>query len=398
MNDSLLLSSIITTCMMIALFKREEFYLIFPLFIFFSNLLILPGGIVVFRLYTVLFLLKIYLDNTRINFKNEIWIQFVILVSYSLLVVAINDYNAALSIILDTTVVVLYISIILTGKEKIVKFFRFYVIAAMASALYGLSNQGAQLNTAIYYDGAWTPISRTLATFNDPNYLGFFFNVAIFAVLILDLFRRWYVKWGIILLFYFMLLASLSMTALLCNLSGVAVCILFKKGLDVKNLLILIIIAIVIYLFYSTSGNGISIINHAEMRIESLMAEFGGNMSSLTSGRMAIWEKHLDYYVNQPAHRILFGGNYITDFGYDTGAFNNVSHQTFIDLLLAFGLIITLVYVSVYFRHSFRYLIRYIEKRENEEFFLLMIKFIWLFYAFGLSMFSTWMFNLFFFL
>ncbi|XKE93987.1 hypothetical protein LG326_12515 [Metaplanococcus flavidus] len=390
-------ASLIVLISIVLLFKEKEFYLFTPLFIFFYSQLIIPGDISVFRIYTVLFFIKIAMQ-TKVSLNKSLAVPLVLIIFYALLVIAFYNFRFALMTIVDTSFIVLYISVFLKGKANFNTFFKFYAYAAVLSIAYGALKLGGQITTSVYLNGAWVEISRFLGTFGDPNYFGFFTNIAIFSVLILTNMNK--VKRILILIIlYAALIASVSITAILCNGMGLLLYFLLMKGFGKKMVILFASFLSVFFLYQLSLSGKLPILSNALIRIESMkLGVNDGAFSNLTSNRTTIWKDHLNYFADQPNFNILFGGNFITDGGFNETLFSMVSHQVFIDMLLNFGLMGTLIFICfILFKINSHF--RGYYKVKHEHFLLLiLIKFIWLFYAFGLSMFPSWTFLLFFFL
>lgn len=392
-----LISVVIVFTAMLMLFKEKEFYLILPLFIFFYSDLILPGGVSLFRIYSILFVIKIFLTK-KIKFDKIFIIPFILLVLYFLLVIAQFNFRGALFVVFDTFFILLYISNVLREKSTINNFFKYYSFAALAAVLYGIMKIDNQSLSKVYLDGEWVGFTRFLATFDDPNYLGFFINIAIFSVLILKNFSK-IKKIAILIIFYFTLFATVSTTALLCNALSIILFLVLTKGFSKKIMVSFSVIFIVFFVYRMTLTVDIPVFTNFAIRFNSqLDSFFNQEFTSLTSNRSNIWETHLNYFIEQPMLSLLLGGNFITDIGYDISKFSGVSHQALIDMLLNFGLIGTVTLMGFYLLNTRSYIINYLKSKDDHVFLIIVIKFIWIFYALGLSMFPSWMFNIFFFL
>ena len=77
--------------------------------------------------------------------------------------------------------------------------------------------------------------TRFNATFEDPNYMGFFFTIAIFALVTLRLFDK-KVRYVLIVVLYAMLITSLSVTAIVVNIAVWLFYLVIMKKLKIKNL------------------------------------------------------------------------------------------------------------------------------------------------------------------
>lgn len=385
---------------MMWLFFYDEFYLVLPILLFFYMQLILPGGIALFRIYSLFLILKMM----KRPFPRDLssLLPFLVITLYSVLWIFHHSIRLAVFIIFDVLFLLYYVKGFLRNKENFRYFFKFYVLAALSASAFGLLRMTGQLNTAVFVDGRWVYVTRFIATYNDPNYMGFFFNVAIFSLISMRLFRRRYVQRMMLLLMYLALIATLSTTAILCNGGGIFLYLILTKKINLKTAVTVLVLSQLILFSYNTAlKQPIPVLSNAAMKVKSKIMEMDqGNLSSFSSQRTDIWETHLAYFNHQSNGKIFFGGNVITAYLYDEAKFETVSHQEFLDMLLNFGLIGTTVMVFSFLARSSKILRSLIQKKQEDEeaVAILLMKYVWIFYAFGLTMFPGWMFYLFFFL
>lgn len=393
-----MLASTVILMALLILFFYDDFYLALPILIFFYIQLVLPGGIALFRVYSILFILKAI--SVKIKIDIPTLFPLIIITLYSAFAIVPINLRTAVFIIFDMVFLILYVKICLSNKEKFSSFFKFYIIAALVATAFGALRMTGQLNTAVYVDGKWVYITRFIATYNDPNYLGFFFNIAIFAAISLKIFKSKKVQNLFLIILYFALIATLSTTAILCNVLGIFIYLILSKKINLKTATVVMLIILIITLAYNTAlSRPVPLLSDAAMKMKSKVSELEDqNLSSFTSQRTDIWEKHLKVFWNQSNLKILLGGNVITSYVYDTTKFKTVSHQEIIDMLLNFGLLGTLAMLLSYFANALKILFNLVQNRNEQDVMRLMIKYVWIFYAFGLTMFPGWMFYLFFFI
>lgn len=395
MNSSSI-SSLIFVGVSVLIWKKEQFYLILPLFIFFYSEFILPGGLSLYRFFSLLLFLKMLISR-RTSFERIYFLPLGIIALYCALVVSYFDARNGLFIVFDMFLIIMYISVFV--RKNLEKFFTYYVFGAVISCLYGWFTQGLNTNASVQINNQWVDVSRFVGSFTDPNYFGFFINIAIFALIILDIFQNKKMKVALLVFLYIGLLATLSITGFLCNMLMLLLFFALSNRLKTKYLMFTLAVGGILFLNLSNLANtNLPIISMVARRIESqLSMSPEKDLHSLTTERSSIWREHLEIYLEQPLTRILFGGNYLTDFGFDP-KFDSMSHQAFIDMLLNFGLIGTLGMILFLTIIIIKYLKNYFETKKQEYLFLVIIKGIWIFYAFGLSMFPSWRFNFFFFI
>ncbi|WP_431029552.1 O-antigen ligase family protein [Lysinibacillus sp. LZ02] len=390
------LSSIIIIGISILLWRTSKFYCILPIFIFFNGVLVLPGGISTYRIFSLLLLLKL-LFSKKLTIDRLSLVPFFIFILYCIVIISYYDYISSAIVAFDFLLIIIYISTFI--RKNISNFFFYYVFGAAISCLYGWFQQGLNINTFININNEWIKVSRFVGSFPDPNYFGFFINIAIFSVIILNIISNRSLKVMLLIFLYASLIATLSVTGYICNISMLLLYFILNNKQKIKYSFSFLIVGFFIFLNLDFLENkNYPVISDMAKRINSQLSLSQNNdFASFTTGRSSIWENHFEYFLEQPIIRILFGGNYVTDMGLDP-KFNNVSHQAYIDMLLNFGLIGTLVFILFLITTTLYYLKSYYEKQNNEYLLLVMIKGVWIFYAFGLSMFPSWTFNLFFFL
>lgn len=387
-------SSIIIIILSLLIWHTEKFYYILPIFIFFNFDLLLPGDILTYRVFSLLLFSKILFSN-RLKIEKALILPFSIIVLYCILVMAYYDLLLSALVIFDVFLIILYISTFL--KKNIPNFFTYYIFGAVVSCVYGWFMQGLNIKTFININNQWVEVTRFIGSFPDPNYFGFFLNIAIFSIIVLGLIKNKIIKIVLLIFLYVSLISTLSMTGYLCNILVLSFYLSLIKKMKVRYIVIVITLISIFYVNINFIANAeISIISDMARRINSQLS-IGSSFSSFTTGRSSIWKEHLEYFSQQPILDILFGGNFVTDFGRDA-KFNYVSHQAYIDMLLNFGIFGTLILIIFLIFITLKYIRIYFETNSKDYLFLVIIKSIWVFYAFGLSMFPSWTFNLFFFL
>lgn len=390
------LCSIIIIGFSLIMWLSNKFYYIFPIFILFGDELLLPGDISAYRVFSILLFLKIIFSKS-ITIDRTMFIPFSIISLYCLLVISNYNFSLGYLVIFDVFLIIIYISSFIRKNVKI--FFTFYIFATVIACIYAWFMQVRSVKPYILINNEWVQVSRFVGTFTDPNYFGFFLNIAIFSIIILNIFNKKAIKIVILVFLYLSLISTLSVTGYMCNIFILSIYFLIIKRVRIKFAFVVAAVGGLLFLNLDFLANtNLPAISDAAKRINSQLF-FGSDkdISSMTTGRYTIWKEHLEYFIQQPVSKILFGGNYITDAGMDP-KFHHVSHQAYIDMLLNFGLIGTCLMLFYLFRITFYYVKCYIKTKYDEFLLFITIKVVWMFYAFGLSMFPSWKFNLFFFL
>lgn len=367
----------------------DTIFLILPLLIIFYPIFVLPGNIVVYRLFTVLYVIKtLIISNGKIHTK--FLSLFAVIVVYSFAVMAKHSISLSLSIAFDALFAIVFVSNSLSKPNSIIQFMLFMTLSLVISGLFGFfSDFSNAYSQSFYLNGQWILVSRFITTFPDPNYLGFYINIAILFLLIFKPFRRKIVRVIIIAFLYVVLFSTLSLTGIMANMICIFTLILFFSKNRIKYIVMLpIMIACVVFLLNRALSNPSSPLYGAAIRIYSILSQSEDiSFTSLTSNRFTLWVKHLTYYFNQPFVKILFGGNRITALSVDNTVFSAVSHQDIIDLLLNVGIVGFMIYLVFFVRNVLHRWKMYRITKQKIYLSLIFVKLIWLIYAFTLSMF-----------
>ena len=236
---------------------------------------------------------------------------------------------------------------------------------------------------------------RFLATFEDPNYMGYFYTMAAFALVSLKLFRPT-VRYVLLAIVYGIVITSLSMSALVVNILLWPVFLVVTRNIKLKAFVICILI---IFAFLSLYRYGL---NHPDVKIlwqfsqrleETIEDVLVGDISDATTGRTDLVAEHLNYYFDQPFLRMIFGGSAVNT-QFITYPLQMLAHNEYVDLLLNVGLLGTLVLVGFTFYYLLESFKIYMEEKKSEQLCIFMIKCIWCAYCMTLTVFMDYRFML----
>lgn len=364
-------------------------YLIYPVFFFFYSQLSI-GGIVIFRLYTLAFMARAVFgialrlwrrEPLKLNIPRIAFALFLLTVG---LRYAIFGGFVKLGAILDLFFLLCFTMEARDGEDGECRFSRFtvaFVFGALTSCTVGISLAG---------DGG-----RYLATLGDPNYLGFYLNIAILIAFLHPFFKRIWVKIPVLVVLYTALVASESITGVICNGAVVLFCIavsLITGRFKLKYLVLPLICGVVaVQTVYVSQVHEWGMISEVSARvIGKLDALFVGDISGFTTARSTLWRINLEKYVSFGGLKGLFGGAPVSAVGRDAALFPQTSHQELIDVLISTGALGLALYLASY---VFVFAIDAVNLRKSRvqskalHWMRIGIKLVWLFYAFGLTMF-----------
>ncbi len=387
-NQTVLSFGIVACCAV--LFLLDRLCLAFPFMLFYYQFYGLILGVSVFRIFTLMLVLSVvfkYAERYRIKKKH-----FPVLLVYAIYLVVVmmpQGIDAAIYIFLDIICCFILVAELEDNEALTKACFKIYTGVCFCSfitgAVFGNTTGGG-------YD-----YTRFNATFEDPNYMGFFFTIAVFAVVTLKLFDK-RIRYVIVLALYAMMMASLSMTAIVVNLLVWSFYCAFTGKIKIKFIVIGIgVVALLISLYnFGLENPDTSVLGELSARIEEKMASLNkGDIGDVTTGRSDLAMEHLEYYFDSSIINILFGG-IPSNTRYIHPEFEYVAHNEYVDMLLNVGLVGAFVMFRYFFSNYIGYFKRYMKSKSQNALFLVMVKTVWICYAMTLTMFLDFRFAVFF--
>lgn len=387
-----LIAIIVLACSAGLLFT-SNIYVVFPVMIFYYNAFGAFMGMSVFRYFTFLFFLYSMRQYKKIKITLSYFLLLAIYFIYSSYFSIFYDIQAGVFSFFDVICIFLLITLYLKNLDCLKKFFSIYVVVAMISFITGLHSETA-MNVTQNFDGELVEIVRNTATFEDPNYMGFFFSIGIFAMITLKLFSK---KLRILLtiVLYAMILSTLSITAIIGNILFWTFYLMLTKQLNAKvGLVIIAIIGLAVFLYsYGLANRDAPVIGMLSYRIEQKLAGLLSNdMATVTTGRSSLSSEHLAIFAEQSWFKQLFGLNAVNTLKLDFEGIHMAAHNEYVDLLLNVGLVGTILLVGIALKHFILHIETYLAQKDNCSLCLLMTKLIWFYYAYTLTVFLDWRF------
>lgn len=377
---------------MIILFFSEEFYLIFPIVLFYHSIFVIPIiNLSLFSTYLVLCLLKIMTSSKISSSKKNITILIIIML-YITLAYSSYDLKNAIILIINFIAVFCYVSKFLNNKKNVVIFFKYYVFACIASFITGIfTGNVMRYNELIDASEQFLTLTRWMGTFNDPNYMGFFFSIGFFAVVTLEIFtKRNKIILAITLLI--MIVSTMSTTAILGIILIFFVYILLRYKISLKTIvLFLTSISLAVFIFnYGLNNHNATILNTFSQRInQKFIALETNDIKTATTNRTDLARNHLEYFFSQNMSKQLFGGNVINAVAIEKNnqLNENLAHNEYVDLLLNIGIIGTVIVVGIWLSKLKRDLSIYFKYNDSLSLSMFIIRMVFLYYCFGLTIF-----------
>ena len=378
--------------MMIVLFFKDEFYLIFPIVLFYHSIFVIPiVNISLFSIYLILCLLKIMISNEIIPSKKNIVITIIILL-YIIFVYSSYDLKNAIILIIDFIAVFCYISKYFNNKKNIIIFFKYYVFACVASFMTGIFTENVMRYNELLDTGEQVlNLTRWMGTFNDPNYMGLFFSIGFFAIVTLEIFSM---KNRIILSIFLliMIISTMSTTAILGIVLISFIYILLKYKISFRTIILFFTsIGIVIFVFnFGLNNPDATFLNTFSQRINQKFSALETNdIKTATTNRTDLTESHLEYFFFQNISKQLFGGNIINAVAIEKNdqLNSNLAHNEYVDLLLNIGIIGTIFVVGIWLSKLKKDLTIYFKYHDSLRLSMFIIRMVFLYYCFGLTVF-----------
>lgn len=361
----------------------DKLYLAYPFILFYNEYYGLVFGLSVQRIFSVMILALFFINIIKkhtVRVNKRIFMPLLVYVLYAQLVITQYGMSDAIFTIVDViTCLLIIIFYLYKNTENLQRFFRVYVVVCLVAILTGI------LSSNFYLQGT---MERFRATFEDPNYMGFFYTVSIFAMISLKLFKP-VVRWILVVVFYATIMASVSMTAVVVNIVLWLIYLLLIEKISWKTIIIsLTIIFVVQFLYgYGIDNPNTPILGTVCERIDEKIGNFiQGDMSAITTGRTDMTQEHLQYFWSLSIFNVIFGGIPVNT-SYISPVFRSVAHNEYVDMLLNVGIVGTFILLGYLIAKVFSYYKKYRKTGETYYLCLLMLNSIWIFYGLSLTMF-----------
>lgn len=368
---------------------------------FYYNYLGEIAGIRVFHIYALLLIVSSFRTGLRYVPRRLDWVT--VLVVYILYLYGVFFWAQPKSAIFYT-ISLLAVLILKNGYLKVEKrvkeFFSVYVVTALLSYVTGFLGNNIYVADLIL-NRVSTSVSRMMGTFNDPNYMGMYYSVAVFSLITLRIFSR-KVRIIFVCVLYTMIATTLSMTAIAGNALFWLIYLIAAKKLNLKSACgLVVIVGVLFWLYqYGLTHPDMQLFGKLSARISDKMVSlFNGDLSSTTTGRVDHAEHNLTYFKSQRLFRVLWGGNMVNNIVIDQTITSHVAHNEYIDLLLNVGIIGTACMLFYLLRAALSSFIKYWKSEDDcLSACIFMTKVIYVFYATTLTLFLEARFLIFYFI
>jgi len=376
--------------LLIILFKYDSFvFLIFPLTFLENSLgVYLMGKVTIMWFYLFLFVSKLLLQRYEPTLKKDLIVPVIIVTLY--FVIAILEYGT--QSIKSILVVILFYKISSEFKNDTnkLKDFNYVILLSSLMAAFCLVFGIKDLSFVETRFENLGVIRATGIGFGDPNYTSFIVLLGLCVLINMSSHKRFF-DIGIILLMT-MFIIAIFRSGSRAGLISVVIILIMKiatlKGFKNKiqaliglSMLIALIVVLVKYVFIPTN-------------LEFLLTRWDETFYSLsmkdynftTANRSVIFSDYIGYLGSQDINKMLFGGNIVGSDSIKQIAGGAVTHCTYIDYVLAFGMIGGLIITYYQIRRTRLYYYLYKRTGESEYFTTLMMKVIALTFGISLAM------------
>lgn len=373
--------------------KSINFYLFYFALIFYDSILVLPHGAgSMYRLYQVFFVIRIIIDmknSEKLKISRGRLTISIILILWALSVV-FNERQTFVSMSVNVVILLYILGRIDVLSEKFdIKSKMLFVIGffSMLSGFYGLYN--GRIINVISGTSAYTRFSGTIG---DPNYSAMFYLIGFFALMGTREIKSTRIK----LIMQIILLIFILLTVSITGITGtILLHILYTiLATNKDNLKMLVFKASMLvgsfYFIPKTFANN-SYISPIILRFKFIIERFGkGDYESMTSSRYALTSEYFQYFRTLPTQKIYLGGtNLVSGSARSTvvNMFGHISHNTYIDLLFALGIVGTSIIVAYFIYNIIKLVIKYRKTNQKEYISIAFIKLVILWFSTAISIF-----------
>ena len=391
--QSVIAIAVIFLCLILS--TTDDLYLALPIMLFyympFGSLL----GMSVYRWYTFIYVFyaiyKRYKKSRRITgiLKWDKAIPLLIYYLFCVFALAVNNVRTGIFAFFDVVFILVIVDCELSNSERLKKFFSVWAVTSVFAFVSGLIINNSEQYAELLGNGYLT-IVRNNATFEDPNYMGFFYTISAFSVIILKPFKK---IPNIILTvaINLMLLSSLSMSAIVVNILIWLIYFALTKKQKTGKILIGTAIFVVLLLAFNMAlkyGDSSQWFVQLALRINEKINYFLiGDTAGLTTNRSSLSEAHFELFLQQPIWRQLIGMNPVGSLSPKGSILTNVAHNEYIDWLHNIGIIGAVLMGTFLVMSLYRAYTDYQNENTKTNLFVVILKCCWILYAFTLTVF-----------
>ena len=368
--------------------RKEYLYIIYFLLFFFMEIFVFPNVLFLsrsmgslFRVYQMIFLIRFVFDinHIKLNKRYNLWMIFFLLY---FTVYTVIWFQSTISLVQIALLINFFIIcemqryVMSADDEKFDTILQSIGIFAAFASIYGILNPVSELG----YVGGAAVMGRSSGTF-EPNFMAMFCNMGLVALICSDFKRNRIIKIIAMLFCVYSLLSTVSMSGIICFVGAMLLFSLLKR--KVKYFIYFCIgaalVGVVIY-FLNRELFDFIFMRFAE-KIDYVQE---GAMADATTGRSDLQNSYLKYFFGLGLLQQLFGASRAGGLRFLVGTVaDNLSHSTYIDSLLKYGLI---GFLLIWGRTAYSLISRVINlNKDNKNIAIICLKAVMLVSFLGLS-------------
>lgn len=406
-------SILMILCIIISI-RNKNFYLYLGLFMYMRYRMLI-GETPAYRIYSYLVVMKLLTEFFRLRFRLPYLPAIFVIIIHSLFALPpiasqffelplSHGFRVGANIIVDIFLV--YMIIYKLAEEKLMRrFFAVFLLGGIASGVYGWFNPDVSVDINIAGAGVHT-VNRNFGALSDSNFAGMYYSLCVVISILIKGIPK-YIKGILVVLFFVLILQTASLSALL--ILFLLTCFTIVLKYRTKSILILSATMIGLVIVFSIilivpQFREIKMIAGLLIRIEEKFSYFlRGRWDLLTTDRAALWGQALDVFRGKSFIGKLIGGSVVTVMATDYSIIPGAVHNTYLQGLLNFGILGTLlIYLPLFGTFGYRLLSHFKQKSgyEDEDVKMIRMLFVFTFVVFGMTVdfFADWPLMLFYFI
>lgn len=398
-------ASILLVLCAMGCFFDENFYLFAALFLYMRYRMLI-GDTPAFRVYSYLVVLRFLLDLPKTKFRVAYFPALFVFLLHSLFAMPqLTSLRLGLNVIVDCGLIYIILLKVLEQPHLFRKYIYAFLLGGISSGIYGWTNAEVSVDINIAGAGAYT-VHRNFGALSDSNFAGLFYSICTISSLAVKGIPK-LLRGILAAAFGVMLLqtASISALGILIVLGMLYIILRYRaKSLVILTAAFVVGVAAIIVIMSVPQLREIETISGLIIRIREKLSYIPrGRWDLFTTDRAAIWGEAMGIFFSKGLAGQLIGGDVVTVMAIDESLLPIACHNSYIQGLLNFGVLGTLmIYLPLFGVFIYR-LMRHFTRPggyETEDIKILQMIFNFAFLVFGLTVdfFIDWPFMMFYFM
>ncbi len=391
-------ASVLMVLCIVANYKNDNFYLFAALFMFMRYRMLI-GDTPVYRIYSYLVAFKFISELFKTKFRIAYFPAIFVIVLHSIFALPpvaaeffddtiVRGIRTGLNVIVDIALVYMILLKVLENAGLLRKFLYVFLMGGIASGIYGWFNPEVSVDINISGAGVYT-VNRNFGALSDSNFAGIYYSLCVMGTIALKGIPKW-VRTALALVFIVLILQTASLSALLVLFLLSCFYIILKyrsRSVFILSGVFLVGVVALTLLLAIPQFRQLDMIAGLIIRIEEKLSYIPrGRWDLLTTDRTALWGEALKLFANKSIWGKLIGGTVITIAATDYSVFPAAVHNSYLQSLLNFGVIGTLLIYLPLFGVFFYRLFKHFSNKsgyKNEDIKIMQMLFSFVFIVFG---------------